>query len=61
MTDFEKVLIKRDGMSKEDVHDELMNFRSDIFDGDYDIEDIEDELMNNYGLEPDYLMDILGY
>lgn len=61
MTDFEKILIKRDGMSKEEAHEELMNVRNDVFDGDYEYEDVEDILMDDYGLEPDYLMDVLGY
>lgn len=61
MTDFEKVLINRDGMSKEEAHETLRNVRNDIFNGEYDIESIEDMLMDDFGLEPDYLMDILGY
>lgn len=61
MTDFEKVLINGDGMSKEEAHETLRNVRNDIFNGEYDIESIEDMLMDDFGLEPDYLMDILGY
>lgn len=31
MTGFEKVLISRDGMSKEEAHEPLMNVRNDVF------------------------------
>ena len=62
MTDFEKVMINRDGMSKDEAHEELMNLRYEVLNGDCaieDIEDIEDILLDEYGLELDYLMDIL--
>lgn len=59
MTDFEKVMINRDGMSKDEAHEELMNLRYEVLNGDCAIEDIEDILLDEYGLELDYLMDIL--
>lgn len=59
MTDFEKVMINRDGMSEDDAHEEFMNLRDEVLNGDCSIEDIEDILLDDYGLELDYLMDIL--
>lgn len=59
MTDFEKVMINRDGMSEDEAHEELMNLRYEVLNGDCAIEDIEDILLDEYGLGLDYLMDIL--
>lgn len=49
MDSITEVLMRRDGLSEEDAKREVDDFR----------EDIEDALMNDLGLEPDYLMDIL--
>ena len=61
MDSITEVLMRRDGLSEEDAKREVDDFRADIEDSimSGDLEDIEDALMNNLGLEPDYLMDIL--
>lgn len=60
MTDFEKALMKRDGMSEDEAHEELMNVRDELGSGGYDYDEIQDYLMDEYGLEPDYIEDIFG-
>jgi len=61
MTAFEKVLMKRDGMTEEEARAELEYVKEEINDlvacGDY--EGVEDLLMYDYGLEMDYILDIL--
>ena len=62
MTDFEKVMMERDGYSKEEARMELNNAREMFYDalehGDsYD--DIEDMLAYDYGLEMDYIFDLI--
>lgn len=62
MTDFEQVLIERDGYTREEARMERNNAREMLYDaiaeGDsYD--DIEDILAYDYGLEMDYIFDIL--
>ena len=61
MDSITEVLMRRDGLSEEDAKREVDDFREDIEDSimSGDLEDIEDALMNDLGLEPDYLMDIL--
>lgn len=61
MDNITEVLMRRDGLSEEDAKREVDNFREDIEDSimSGNLEDIEDTLMNDLGLEPDYLMDIL--
>jgi hypothetical protein len=53
--------MRRDGLSEEDAKREVDDFRADIEDSiiSGNLEDIEDALMNDLGLEPDYLMDLL--
>jgi len=56
-----EVLMKRDGLSEKDAENEVVEFKESIEDyienGDYD--GIEDALMNDLGLEPDYIMELL--
>ena len=62
VTEFEKVLINRDNMTKEEAHEERQNASEMLFDMLEDgagYEDIEDTLMCEYGLEMDYIMDLL--
>lgn len=58
MTDFEKVLMNRDGMTEEEAREELEiareNFYEAIAEG-WGEEFLEEE----YGLEPDYIFDLL--
>ena len=55
ITDFEKVLINRDGMTPENARLELEDARQQIMDG----QDPEELLFDEYGLEPDYFFDLL--
>lgn len=61
MDSITEVLMRRDGLSEEDAKREIEDFKADIEDSimSGNLEDIEDALMNDLGLEPDYLMDIL--
>ena len=61
MDSITEVLMRRDGLSEEDAKREVDDFRADIEDSimSGNLEDIEDALMYDLGLEPDYLMDIL--
>ena len=62
ITEFEKVLISRDNMTKEEAHKECQNASEMIFDMLEDgagYEEVEDTLMCEYGLEMDYIMDLL--
>lgn len=59
MTDFEKVLIKRDRLTEKEAHKEFEYLRDSIFDSNFDYDDIEDMLLYEYGLEADYLIDFL--
>ena len=62
VTEFEKVLISRDNMTKEEAHRERQNASEMLFDmleDGADYEEVEDTLMCEYGLEMDYIMDLL--
>ncbi len=61
MDSITEVLMRRDGLSEEDAKREVDDFKADIEDSimSGNLEDIEDALMYDLGLEPDYLMDIL--
>ena len=62
VTEFEKALMNRDNMTKEEAHKEYQNASEMLFnmleDG-ADYEEVEDALMCEYGLEMDYIMDLL--
>lgn len=60
MDSITKVLMKRDGLSEEDAKREVSDFRDNIEESiiNGDLDDIEEALMNDLGLEPDYLMDL---
>ena len=61
MDSITEVLMRRDRLSEEEAKREVDDFKDSIEDSimSGDLEDIEDALMNDLGLEPDYLMDIL--
>lgn len=54
-TEFEQVLMDRDGLSAYDASTELAQARRRVGNG----ENPEDILREEYGLEPDYIMDII--
>ena len=62
VTEFEKVLMNRDNMTKEEAHKEYQSASEMLFDMLEDgagYEEVEDVLMCKYGLEMDYIMDLL--
>ena len=62
VTEFEKVLINRDNMTEAEAHKERQNASEMLFDMLEDgtgYEEVEDTLMCEYGLEMDYIMDLL--
>lgn len=61
MNDTEKVLMNRDGLTATEAKEEFNRERSDVLDAiengaTYD--DIEDMLLEDMGLEMDYIMDM---
>ena len=62
ITEFENVLMNRDGMTKVEAHKERQNASEMLFDMLEDgagYEEVEDALMCECGLEMDYIMDLL--
>lgn len=62
VTEFEKVLMNRDNMTKAEAHRERQNASEMLFDMLEDgagYEEVKDALMCEYGLEMDYIMDLL--
>ena len=62
MDNITDVLVRRDGITKDEAEKkQVADFKEEIDDMimDGDLEGIEDALMDDFGLEPDYLMDIL--
>ena len=62
VTEFEKILMNRDNMTKEEAHKEYQNASemiSDMLEDGAGYEEVEDALMCEYGLEMDYIMDLL--
>lgn len=61
MDSITEVLMRRDGLSEEDAKREVEDFKDSIEDSimSGNLEEIEDALMNDLCLEPDYIMDIL--
>lgn len=56
-----KILMERDGLSREDAYDLIKDVRAEMQDaiacGDYDL--AEEIMESDLGLEPDYIFDIL--
>ena len=50
------ILMRRDGMERDDAEDLLRDARAAVEEG----EDPEDVLADWFGLEPDYVFDLLG-
>lgn len=61
MTEFERVLIKRDGLTEDEAKLARKQAMEDIEEmiafGDYD--SVEDILAGDYGLEMDYIFDLI--
>lgn len=61
-TEFEQVLINRDNISKEEAKRQRAEARSnlyDLLDEGCGYDEIEDMLLGDYGLEMDYIFDLL--
>jgi hypothetical protein len=58
MTEFERVLIERDGISEESAKSELKNLLNFI-EVSLNLTEIEEFLMDEHGLEPDYLVEVM--
>ena len=56
MTETEKILIERDGMTEEEAASEIKDMKERILGG----EDPE-EILYEIGLEPDYIFDIMPF
>lgn len=62
MDNMKNVLMNRDGMNEVEATKEMNNARSELYDiieSGGNIDDVEDMLMCDYGLELDYIMDLL--
>ena len=57
-----KLIMKRDGLSYEDAKTEVSNTVDEMYEAleSRDSELVEEILMNNLGLEPDYIPQLLG-
>lgn len=57
-----KLIMKRDGLSYEDVKTEVSNTVDEMYEAleSGDSDQVEDILMDNLGLEPDYIPQLLG-
>jgi hypothetical protein len=58
LTELHRVLMRRDEMAAEDVDEWIKAARRAVLE---DGEDPEDILQDEFGLEPDYIFDLLGY
>ena len=56
MSELKKVLMQRDGMSSREANKAIEDAKQRVFDG----EDPEDVLADEFGLELDYIFDLLG-
>jgi len=52
-----QVLMRRDGLSAEEANERIAEARQAVENG----EDPEEILHDEFGLEPDYIFDLLGY
>ena len=63
MKDIIEILMERDGLSREEAEKQVEDTSSHIWDElceeDCELEDLEDILYGDTGLEPDYLLDML--
>lgn len=57
MTEVEKVLIERDGLTEEEALQQLEDARKRVM---IYGEDPEEILYEEFGLEPDYIFDLIG-
>jgi hypothetical protein len=60
MSEIVDVLVKRDGISKKEAEEQIAEIRERIYSGEIDAFDIDDVMMDELGLEPDYIEELLG-
>ncbi len=60
MNDIIDVLINRDGFTREEAINEIKFVKEEIMNAILNGQDPEDILIEQLGLEPDYLFDLLG-
>lgn len=53
------VLTRRDGLEKEEAEAQVNDFRHRFADGEISVNEVEDELMSEFGVEPDYIFELL--
>lgn len=60
MSDYElaAILMARDGLSREEVMEQINGFKDELLSGELGY-DAEEAFMDEFSLEPDYLVDIL--
>ncbi len=58
LTELHRVLMRRDGMTADEADELIQEARQAVLE---DGEDPEDILQDEFGLEPDYTFDLLGY
>ena len=56
MSELKKVLMERDGMTPKEADEVIADAKERVFEG----EDPEDVLAEEFGLELDYIFDLLG-
>ena len=56
MSELKKVLMERDGMTPKEADEAIADAKQRVWDG----EDPEEVLGDEFGLEPDYIFDLLG-
>lgn len=56
MTELERILVERDGLSLEEARRQIQEVKEMILSGE---ERLEDALLDYLGVEPDYIFDIL--
>lgn len=54
-----KILMEREGLSREEAEDTLNEVREMLEECNYDPEESEEIISSELGLDPDYIMDIL--
>ena len=55
MSELKTLLMKRDGLTSQEADDMIADARNRVMEG----EDPEEILMDDFGVEPDYIFDIL--
>ena len=56
MSELKKVLMERDGMTPKEADEVIADAKQRVF----EVEDPWDVLAEEFGLEPDYIFDLLG-